>query len=255
MPIQFQDLFSSQSKTYAQFRPTYPQELFDYLASLTPSHETAWDCGTGNGQAAISLKRHFIKVWATDPSSAQISNAVSHKGVTYLVGAETQDKIENHSVDLITVAQALHWFQFDRFYSEVRRVATPGAIIAAWAYDFNQPIQPAIDSILNKLYFETLGPYWAPNNKLIWDGYKDIPFPFERIATPKFQMKANLNLVEFLGYLASWSSSAKFLEKNGYSALKDVYEQVLPLWGAAESKKLLQWNLHLLVGRVDHPNL
>jgi ubiquinone/menaquinone biosynthesis C-methylase UbiE len=248
--MSFLDLFSNQAKAYAQFRPTYPVSLFQYLSSLTRNQKLAWDVGTGNGQAAISLAKIFSQVVATDPSQSQIENAIPMNNIRYLVGAEKQPELNSGSVDLITIAQAIHWFQFDSFYEEVRRVTAPNAVCAAWAYDFNLPIQENLDATLKHFYFETLGPYWASNNRLIWDGYKDIPFPFQRIEAPTFTMEAMLNLYELVGYLSSWSATTKYIEKNKINPLEPLLEDLRPNWGNPNESKCLQWNLHLLVGRV-----
>lgn len=246
----FLDLFSSQAKTYAQFRPTYPEALFQYLAVLTKKHDLAWDVGTGNGQAAVSLAGFYQQVVATDASKSQIENATPKENIRYLVGGEKQTELASSSVDLITIAQALHWFPLDSFYEEVRRVAAPNAVCAAWAYDFNLPIQEDFDASLRHFYFETLGPFWASNNKLIWDGYQDISFPFQRIQAPSFTMEARLNLYEFLGFLSSWSATTKYIEHHKSNPLEPLFDEVGPKWGDAEEKKLLQWNIHMLVGRV-----
>jgi ubiquinone/menaquinone biosynthesis C-methylase UbiE len=248
--MKFQDLFSNQAKAYAQFRPKYPESLFKYLAGLTDHHDLVWDVGTGNGQAAAALAKFYKNVVASDPSYAQIENAVPHERIQYLVGAEEQPAIQTESVDMVTIAQALHWFEFDSFFEEVRRVARPRGICAAWSYDFNLPIQPDLDAALNKFYFETLGPYWAPNNKLIWNAYRDIPFPFDRIDSPKFLIEAELNLVEFIGYLSSWSSTSKYIEQTKSNPLEELFDQIQPLWGDPTLKKNLQWDLHILVGKT-----
>ena len=246
----FQDLFSGLAKEYSQFRPRYPVKLFQYLATLTRDHNRAWDVGTGNGQAAVDLAQHYEEVIATDPSRAQIDKAIPRDRVSYFVGSELQSRLEETSVDLVTVAQALHWFDREIFYKEVLRVLKPSGICAAWAYDFNEPIQPDIDEALKEFYFTTLGPYWAPNNKLIWEGYRTMDFPFEKIDAPSFLLESKMSLAEFIGFLSSWSATAQYIEKTKVNPLSAFFEKIQPMWGDPQAVKPLSWKIHLLVGRT-----
>ena len=168
------------------FRPTYPTELFDFLAALTPEHTLAWDCGTGNGQSALQLAACYSKVYASDPSAEQIKNAVPHDSVVYKVeSAENPLSLADHSVDLITVAQAVHWFDFDAFYRQVKRVLKRNGIIAVWAYGI-PTVDAAIDPIINDFHDRVVGEFWLPENRLIDQGYATLPFPFDPIQSPDF---------------------------------------------------------------------
>ena len=155
--MSFEDLFSKQAEEYAQYRPRYPDALFEYLASVAPGHALAWDCATGNGQAALSLAPYFERVVGTDASESQIANAQPHEKITYRVARAEQTDFEDHSVDLITVAQAIHWFDLDAFYAEAKRVLRPGGVLAAWTY-YESEIEPAIDRVARKYESEVVGP-------------------------------------------------------------------------------------------------
>lgn len=244
------DLFSKQADLYSLYRPVYPQGLFECLADLAPSRTLAWDCATGNGQAAQGLSPYFDRILATDLSAAQIQNALNIPNVEYLeLAAEQPLSVESHSVDLVTVAQAIHWFDHESFYREVKRVLKPGGIFAAWGYGFHAPISPEIDSILREFYFDTLGPFWKPQNQLIWDRYVNLNFPFEEIQLPEFRMEVAYTLEEFLGYFKTWSASALYREKNGVDATESLRPRLERVWGDLTSRKPMAWDLILKVGR------
>ena len=207
--MSFKDHFSKQAANYAKFRPRYPQELFDYLGSIAPSRQLAWDCGTGNGQAAVGLASVFDHVIATDASEKQISNAQAHERVEYRIAPAENSGIESGTIDLIMVAQALHWFDLDRFRAEARRVLTPKGLLAASAYNLLH-IEPAIDEVINRYYYEVVGPFWPPERVLV-EKFEELPFPFFEIQTPSFEMIAQWNLEHLVGYLRSWSATQRFI--------------------------------------------
>lgn len=244
------DLFSKQADHYARFRPQYPPELYDFLIEHCGGTDLAWDCATGNGQAAIDLSRFFKRVIATDLSENQIASAILVNNVDYKVlrAEETLD-LNDHSLDLITVAQALHWFDLDKFYKEVKRLLKPTGIFATWAYSFHAPIRPEIDALLNEFYFDTLGPFWKANNRMIWDDYKNLAFPFSEIATPKIKLSVDWHLDYLLGYFKTWSSTQLFIEKHRADPTLQLKEKILPYWGNASDVKRLEWNLVFRVGR------
>ncbi len=246
------DLFSRQSKTYASYRPQYPEELFHFLKLNAPNTELAWDCGTGNGQAAIALSQYFKKVIATDVSSEQISHASKSENIEYRVlKAESSLDLEKpNSVDLVTVAQAIHWFDLNRFYSEVKRVAKENALIAVWGYSFHEPISPEMDPILNDFYFNTLAPYWKPQNKMLWDMYKELEFPFKELDAPSLKIKVKWSLHDLIGYFKSWSSTQLYVEKNSIDPTLKIYDDIKAYWPNPQSLKELEWNLALRVGKL-----
>jgi SAM-dependent methyltransferase len=242
-----EDRFSQQSKVYAQFRPEYPKELFEFLGSLCKSHRLAWDCATGTGQAARSLSPLFEKVIATDLSAEQISHARAPTNVEFKVAQAEEVIAADSTVDLVTVAQALHWFDFEVFYSNVKKALTPNGIFAAWGYSFFR-INSEIDQILDPYGREFLAPYWSAKNWLLINGYKEIPFPFKKLKTPKFDLTVYWNLGEVQGFLESWSATQKYREAHGKDPILNILQLLKKAWGEEEIKKKITWDLHLLAG-------
>ncbi len=247
--MSFKDYFSTQSTDYARYRPRYPGALFEYLASVAAHHERAWDCATGNGQAAIGLAPFFEQVIATDGSAAQIGNATPHEKIIYRVATAEKTGVESHSIDLVTVSQALHWFNLDAFYQEVRRVLKPGGVLAAWCYDLLE-ISPAIDQKFKEYYGDIVGPYWPPERQLVEDGYRTIAFPFTELDAPRFRIEAMWSLSDLLGYLRSWSATQRFIAARGIDPVAKVADELLTLWGSPEEEKRVRWPLYMRIGVV-----
>jgi SAM-dependent methyltransferase len=243
----FNDHFSRPAADYAKFRPGYPQELFNYLGGIAPSRQLAWDCGTGNGQAAIGLASVFDRVIATDASEKQIANAQEHEHVDYRVAPAEGSGIDSGTVDLIMVAQALHWFDLGRFYAEAQRVLKPDGVLAASAYNWLQ-IEPAIDEVVNRYYYEVVGSFWPPERKLV-ERFADLPFTFHKIDPPKFEMRASWNLDHLVGYLRTWSSTQRFIAAKGSDPLKQIMDELGAAWGAPERTRNVVWPLTLRAGR------
>lgn len=246
----FKDYFSAQSVDYARFRPDYPGELFAFIAGAAPNKASVWDCGTGNGQAALALAEHFDSVYATDPSSLQIEAARPRDGVTYSIAPAEESGLPDASVDCVTVAQALHWFDFDAFYAEVRRVCRPGGLLAAWGYSLNTVI-PAVDEIFYRFYEDIVGEYWPPERKYIENGYRDIPFPFAPVEHPELKLEKEWNLYEFAGYLSTWSAVSRFRMERESDPLDLIEKDLTAAWGDPETRRTVRWPLHLLAGRVE----
>ena len=244
----FEDHFSKQSGLYAQYRPQYPDEIYAYLASITPGHSLAWDCGTGNGQAAIGLARYFDKVHATDASAEQIALAYVHDKVDYRVEPAEQVSLNVSSVDLVTVAVAIHWFNFDEFYREVKRVLKPDGIIAAWTYNLTE-ISPEIDQLIDQYYIEILNGYWPERIHYLAEQYRTIPFPFEEIVPPSFVMEINWNLIQLAGFLDSWSATQRYKAQNGDHPLELIWPELVSAWGDESKTRLICWPLHFRIGR------
>ena len=247
---EFKDHFSSHATDYAKYRPHYPAVLFEYLASLANAHETAWDCATGNGQAALGLAPYFQQVVATDPSAQQIDNAIRHEKVSYRVAPAEDSGIPSHSIDLITVAQALHWFHFDRFYAEVRRVLKPQGVLAAWCYNFLR-CEPEVDRILLRYYTEIIGSFWPPERKLLEDNYRDVSFPLEEMSAPPFEMTTRWDARDLLGYLGTWSATRRFISERGKDPIELIEREILEVWREPEVKRTIRWPLHLRVGTIN----
>ena len=245
--MNFKDHFSKQAADYAIFRPGYPHELFDYLGSIAPSRQLAWDCGTGSGQAAVGLALVFDRVIATDASEKQIANAQQHEHVEYRVAPAEDSGIDSGTVDLIMVAQALHWFDLGRFYAEAQRVLKPDGVHAASAYNLLQ-IEPVIDEVVNRYYYEVVGSFWPPERKLV-ERFADLPFTFHKIDPPKFEMRAWWNLDHLVGYLRTWSSTQRFIAAKGSDPLKQIMDELGAAWGAPEQTRNVVWPLTLRVGR------
>ena len=244
----FKDHFSQFAKTYAKGRLRYPPELFSYLSSLTKEHELAWDCGTGNGQAAIGLKEYYKNIVATDPSAQQIENCTPDPKITYLVEPAEKPSLLDGSVDIVTVGVALHWFNFDLFFPEVKRVLKKGGIIAAWAY-FLPTISTEIDLILKRFTEDPLGAFWKPEIKLIHEDYKTIPFPFQEIKTPDFVIQKKMDLDQFIEHMYTWSAVQFYMKEKNVNPVELIYKELLSAWGNVKEEKEIIWKMPLRVGR------
>ncbi|OAI43142.1 hypothetical protein AYO41_02795 [Verrucomicrobia bacterium SCGC AG-212-E04] len=247
--MSFIDLFSEQSAQYAAARPTYPEALFDFVASLAPATERAWDCATGSGQAAGGLARRFDAVEATDASAEQIAHAIPFPGVRYSVQPAERTDFAPASFDAVCVAQALHWFDFAAFFPEVTRVLKNGGVFAAWGYDW-MAVDPAFDAAFQESVLDVVAPRWAPQNQLLWDGYRDVPIPLERIATPEFNMQVSWNFPQLLAYVRTWSTVRRIVAEDSADFLQSAEAALLPLWGSASDARVIQFRLHVLAGRA-----
>jgi SAM-dependent methyltransferase len=247
----FRDHFSRQASTYAAYRPHYPEALFDHLAALVPRHELAWDCATGSGQAALGLAPHFTRVIATDASAAQIAHATPHPRVEYRVAPAEASGLEAASVDLVTVAQALHWFDVDAFYAEVRRVLAPGGALAVSVYGDVELDDPELDYTVRDFNHGTVGRYWPPERALVDTSYTTLPFPFARVATPTFTLEQRWTLAELAGYLRSWSATTRYIAAHGHDPLPDLERMLAASWGDPERRRRVRWPFTLLVGVAD----
>lgn len=245
----FLDHFSGHAGIYAQFRPHYPPALFDYLVEQTPRHERAWDCGTGSGQAAVALAEHFDVVIASDPSAQQIANATEHPRIAYVVATAERPPLAAESCDLVTVAQALHWFDTNRFFAAVRGILRPGGVIAAWCYELMQ-ITPEVDAIVAHYYREIVGPYWPPERRLVEQGYRSIAFPFEEWQAPSMAIEAVFELGSLLGYLDSWSAAQRYRKARGCDPQSEILSALLDAWGGPQRQHTVRWPISFRIGRV-----
>lgn len=248
----FKDHFSGHATDYSRYRPgAYPDAMFKALAALSPDRECVWDCATGNGQAALGLAAHFARVEATDASDKQIAAAVQHPRIRYSVAPAEQSGLGDGSVALVTVAQALHWFDLTRFYAEVRRVAKPGAVLACSCY-MRCSVDPAVDATTERLYSGILGDaYWPPERKHVERSYADLDFPFTEIALPGFHMEVQWTLEAYAGYLRSWSATQTYIKKNGKDPLELVGEELLQGWGDPATTRRVLWPMTIRAGWVN----
>lgn len=242
------DNFSSGSGNYSLFRPSSPDEVFDFLYANTHQFEHAWDCGTGNGQVAKVLAGKFGHVTATDISEKQIAEAPRLPNVTYAIERAEHTSIPNASVDLVTVAQAIHWFDFELFYAEVRRVCRPGALVAAWTYT-GIKVNVEIDKVIDKLYHDLTGPFWDKERRYVDNCYKTIPFPFHEIETPVFGITQQMTLAQLAGYLRTWSGVKHYEKATGADPVAMVYGELAAAWGN-ETSRSTHWPVHMRAGRV-----
>jgi len=246
--MRFKDHFSEYADRYSQYRPTYPDGLFDWLATLTTRHDRAWDCGTGNGQAAVALARHFAEVIATDPSEKQIAQGEAHPRVKYRVARAEESGVESQSVDLAVVAQALHWFDLTKFYGEVRRVVRPAGVLAVWCYDLAM-VTPEIDVVIYRLYHDIVAAYWFPERRLVEERYASIPFPFAELKPPAFAMQADWNFDRLIGYLGTWWAVEQYRKKTGNDPVGALLPDLRAGWGDAATRRI-SWPLCVRAGVV-----
>jgi SAM-dependent methyltransferase len=245
--MDFKDLFSVQASEYARYRPSYPRALFNYLEHTAPAHRVAWDVGTGNGQAALELAKRFDRVVATDPSEKQIAAAVRHPKIEYQIGPAEKSSLADRSVDLITVAQAFHWFKHEEFYREVKRVAHEDALLAIWCYAVAQ-VSPEVDHAIDKLYTDILGPYWEKERKLVEQGYAGVQVPFTELQVPGFSMSLEWTADDMLGYLGTWSSLQSYFKKNKKDPRQEIEAALRAAWGPGI--RTVSWPLGLRVFRI-----
>jgi SAM-dependent methyltransferase len=240
--------FSQSSDQYAKSRPQYPAALFAYLSELCKTRDRAWDCATGNGQAAVSLAKHFSLVEATDISAEQIKHGILHPQVRYNVSPAEHTSFADASFDLIAAAQAVHWFEQDQFQREVERVLKSSGVLAIWAYGFFE-IEPAIDSLIQTKLLDPIDPFWATGNRAVMNGYRDLQLPFKELNTPGFSIQAEWTLEQLSNYLRTWSAVKRFITDVGYDPVSKLESTLMPLWGAPESIKVVTMPLHLRVCR------
>ena len=242
------DHFSRQAPDYAKFRPGYPDALFDWLVAHTSGHDLVWDVGCGNGQAAAPLAARFGRIVATDLSAAQIAQATPHPQVEYRVTPCEASGLPDASCDLVTVAQAIHWFDFDAFYGEAKRVLKPGGLIAAWTYQLLRG-EPAINAVIENFYADVLTPWWPPERRWVELGYAGMPFPFTVLPAPTFEIRLTWSLDELVKYVGTWSAVQRCLAETGIDPTCELVERLQPHWGDPAMRREIVWPIALLAGR------
>lgn len=243
----FKDNFSDVADGYRRNRPSYPDELFSWLASIAPKRDLAWDCACGSGQASVGLAAHFSRVCATDASARQIENAEPRPNIAYNVAPAERTPFGDDMFDLVLVAQAVHWFDCEAFFAEVRRVGRMGGVVALAAYELHR-VTLEVDAVTDAFYEPVLGPYWRPERRHIQSGYRDIPFPFEEIVAPDLHMTAEWTADDCIGFLGTWSSVSRCRAETGKDPLEDFIGPLREAWG--EGRKAVRWPLILRAGRI-----
>ncbi len=244
--MEFKDHFSDRAVLYSQFRPTYPREVFSWIGEISAEHEVVWDCATGSGQAAVGLANVFDHVIATDASEKQIAMAEPHPSIEYRVAGASESGLADSSVDAVTVAQAIHWFDHESFYREVNRVLKPHGVIVVWGYGDPVIDDPTLDKIVYDYNRGTIEKYWRPERDLILAGLRTISFPFREIETPTFTMEREWTLPELAGYMRTWSATAAYAKKHGGDPVAPVEAELAQYWGGGAH--LVRWPLHLRAG-------
>ncbi|MCC6202598.1 MAG: class I SAM-dependent methyltransferase [Gammaproteobacteria bacterium] len=248
--MSFIDLFSDTSDLYAAARPRYPDELFALIAATAPARRRVWDCGTGNGQAAASLAAQFSEVCGTDPSAEQIAHATPAPNVRYSVQPAEATTFPDRHFDAICVAQALHWFDFSRFFAEARRVAVPDALFAAWGYTWFE-LTPEFDAAFDATIKHVIARYWPPQTRDLWNGYADVPFPFERLPAPELRIRVRWTFPQFFAYVHTWSATRRCIDAEGPAFFTAARDRLLPLWGEPETVRAIDMPMFVWLGRIN----
>jgi ubiquinone/menaquinone biosynthesis C-methylase UbiE len=250
MGATFHDHFSSLAAKYADFRPHYPNELFEFLAKTAPRPNLVWECACGTGQATHGLAAQFDHVIATDASAQQINSAKPNPKVEYRLAPAEVSGLPDQSIDLIAVAQAMHWFNLEKFYAELKRVLRPDGLLAVWIYGACETENSSINELLHRYHYQTIGPYWPPEREYVENNYATLPFPFTRLPAPHFTMRAQWTLDQLIGYFSTWSGTKRYIEANGVNPLEPLRRELLPLWKSVEIPDEVRWPLSLHLGRV-----
>lgn len=244
----FKDHFSATASDYAQFRPHYPDQLFQWLASQCAGKSRCWDVATGSGQAALGLARQFEQVVASDASAAQLANALPHPAIEYRCEPAERSSLPDASVDLITVAQALHWFDLPGFFAEAQRVLRPAGLLAIWSYGQLRGDEQ-INALLSRYYSDIVGPCWPPERRWLEQGYAQLEWPFTTLASPQFALGAEWTQAQLLGYLGTWSATQEYRRLHGNDPRQLIAAELARAWGSAPTRSI-RWPLALKVGRL-----
>jgi SAM-dependent methyltransferase len=244
----FADHFSRDSASYAAFRPRYPAALFEWLATLPATRRIVWDVATGSGQAATMLVPHFERVLASDASPAQLRARSPVPGVHYFADRSEAGAVATGRVDLVTVAQAYHWFDHPRFHAEVDRVLVPGGAFAAWCYG-SLVVGPDIEEAFARFYDGTVGAYWPPERIHVERGYRHFPIPIAEVAAPPMRIVTALSLAQLLGYVRTWSAVGRYMKANGHDPVPTFGEELRALWGDPARPKEMFWPISVRAGR------
>lgn len=245
----FQDHFSEHASAYVSFRPVYPSALVDFLADLAPARHLAWDAGCGSGQFTVPLAARFERVLGTDASVKQLEQATRAPGIEYRQAIAATSGLPEGAVDLATAAQAAHWFDLDPYYAEVRRVTRPESVLALVTYGL-MSVDPEIDRVIRHLHSERLRSYWPAEREHVEKQYRTLPFPFDEVKTPHFEIRMEWTLSNVLGYVETWSGVRALEAAEGADALEGVRSELMKIWHPAQETRTVRWPVGLRVGRV-----
>jgi len=240
-------LFGARAGAYASFRPQYPPALFAWLAEHSPTHQRALDIACGNGQASQPLLTHFEQVLACDASIEQLAAAQELQGIQRFAADAEAQPLPAASLDLIVVAQALHWFATPTFFAEVKRLLKPGGLFCAWCYGLTR-IEPALDAVIDQLYSGTLDGYWPAGRASVETGYRNLQAPFPRIQLPSFSIEEEWDFEHLLGYLGTWSAVQRWEQERGRDPVAELAPALLKAWGDSTRPRVVSWPLHFLAG-------
>jgi ubiquinone/menaquinone biosynthesis C-methylase UbiE len=248
------DHFSAVAGSYAEFRPRYPAALFRWLASRAPGTARVWDCACGSGQASIDLAEYFDEVVATDLSAEQLRQAQAHPHIQYRVALAEESQLPAASVDLVTVAQALHWFDCERFYAEARRVLRPAGLLAVWSYAVCTLESAAADELLQDFYSHIVGPYWPAERRHVEEGYQGLPFPPREVAVPEFSMALHWTLAQLTGYVSSWSATNRYIKARAADPVPALRSALQAHW-PADGLMQIVWPLKVRAAVLNSPQV
>jgi SAM-dependent methyltransferase len=244
----FKDHFSSHAAAYAAYRPAYPAALASWLATIAPAPETALDVGCGSGQLSVLLAGHFETVIATDPSTRQIDSAAAHPRIDYRVAPAEASGLPDASIDLLTAAQAAHWFDLPAFFAEARRLLRPGGVLALISYAGMEP-QGEVEAVVERFRLVTLKDHWPPERALVENHYRDIHIPFTAIEAPGLAIEVHWPLAALIGYLDTWSAVRAMERTNGRAAFDAAVAELTRAWGDPADIRTIRWPLTILAGR------
>jgi len=245
----FKDHFSEVAAAYARYRPSYPTALVDFLAAIAPAQRLAWDSGCGSGQLSLLLAGPFARVVATDASPEQIARAAAHPNVDYRCARADASGLAARVADLATAAQAAHWFDLAAYYAEVRRVTRPGGIVALIGYGVVSA-GTGLDEVIRPFYEHVLAPYWPPERRHVDEGYRSLPFPFDELDAPSFDIRLDWRLEQLVGYVGTWSAVSALEQAQGQGPFATFRRELANAWGPATAVHTVRWPLGLRVGRV-----
>lgn len=248
----FKDHFSGHARDYATYRPGYPDDLIDFVAALPRRRGTVWDAGTGSGQAATALAERFERVIGTDPSTQQIDNADPHPRVEYRVAPAEASGLPDASIDLVTVAQAFHWFDFERFFAEVRRVLAPGGAVALWSYNLAR-VDPEVDAWIDHLAHGVLGSWWPPERRWVDEEYRTIPFPFPEVPAPAFHLQEDWDLDRYFLFIRTWSALRRYTSATGRDPIEETRPRIETAWGDPATVRTVKWPIFLRASQPVGP--